>query len=116
MVPTFGGEIAHVTAVFEVPCTVAVNCCVCPSLSVAAVGVMLTDTVGVKVTVAVLNMFGCWTKYAVIVIVKLWKTDVGAVYSPVLESVPIVGLNDQATVGLKPLGTLVCAANCTDCP
>jgi hypothetical protein len=37
---------AHVTAVLELPVTVAVNCCVCPDCRVALVGEIPTDTTG----------------------------------------------------------------------
>ena len=42
----------HVTAVFVVLITVAVNCCVLPATTCAAVGEMLTATGGRIVTVA----------------------------------------------------------------
>ena len=43
----------HVTAVLDVPVTVAVNCCVPSSATVCAVGLMLTVTTGVALTVTV---------------------------------------------------------------
>jgi len=42
----------HVTAVLDVPVTVAVNCCVAPSESDALAGVMATETPVVIVTIA----------------------------------------------------------------
>ena len=43
----------HVTAVFELPVTVAVNVFVVPAFSEALVGLMLTDIAAVEVTVTV---------------------------------------------------------------
>ena len=44
----------HVTLVLLAPDTVAVNCCVCPPVSVAMLGVTaLIETVGLSVIVAV---------------------------------------------------------------
>ena len=56
----------HVTAVFEVPVTVAVNCCVPPVKSEADVGLMLTDT-SATVTVAEADFDGSATLVAVTV-------------------------------------------------
>ena len=42
----------HVTAVFEVPVTVEVNCCVFPAIICAVVGEIFTTTGGRMVTVA----------------------------------------------------------------
>ena len=39
------GDTDHVTPTFDVPLTVAVNCCVPPDASVAVVGDMATPTV-----------------------------------------------------------------------
>jgi hypothetical protein len=47
----------HVTAVFELPVTVAVNVFVVPAFSEAVVGLMLTDTVAAEVTVTVAETF-----------------------------------------------------------
>jgi len=56
----------HVTAVFVVPVTVAVNCFVAPYCRLAVVGETLTLTAGaaVTVTVAVALLDGSWTLVA----------------------------------------------------
>ena len=51
MLPTTGLS-AQFTPVFDVPVTVAENCCVCDPLSVAVPGETETATGGFKVTVA----------------------------------------------------------------
>ena len=51
-VPTAGLTV-HVTAVFELPVTVAVSCCVWLAISVAVSGLMVTATGGFRVIVAV---------------------------------------------------------------
>ncbi len=43
----------HVTAVFVVPVTVAVNCCVAPVITDALLGLIATATTGAVVTVTV---------------------------------------------------------------
>ena len=48
----------HVTLVFEVPVTVAVNCCWPPARTVAVFGETLTATGGTIVTVAVPDFVG----------------------------------------------------------
>ena len=53
--PPFTPFTCHVTAVFEVFVTVAVNCCVKPVTTVAVLGLTATETGGVIVTVAVSN-------------------------------------------------------------
>jgi hypothetical protein len=50
-VPT-SGVTDHVTPVLELPVTVAVNCCVWLCSKFTPVGLMLTCTTGVKVTIA----------------------------------------------------------------
>src|SRR5438067_2474240 len=85
----------HVTAVFVLPVTVAVNCCVPPVCSDAEFGLMLTATGGggpVTVTLADAD----FVLSATLVAVTLYVPAVaGAVYRPLLETVP--PLADQAT-------------------
>ena len=50
--PTAGLTV-HVTAVFELPVTVAVSCCVWLAVNVAVSGLIVTDTGGFRVMVAV---------------------------------------------------------------
>jgi hypothetical protein len=73
----------QVTAVFDVPVTVAVNCCVLPEETVAVVGEMATlmPARGVTVTVADACAFESALLVAVTVTVVLFVTC-GAVYSP----------------------------------
>jgi hypothetical protein len=92
--PPFTPSTDQVTAVFVVPVTVAVNCCVPPSATIAVVGEMVTVIVGgggvitgVMVTVAFALLVGS----ALATAVTVTCTDtlvVGAVYRPLLEIVP----------------------------
>src|SRR5215475_9619623 len=66
----------HVTAVFELPLTVAVNCCVCPGCSVALVGDMETCT-------------GCWMTTAAVADLVVSATDF-AVTVKLPEALPAV--------------------------
>ena len=53
MVPALAGLIDHVTAVFAVPVTLAVNCCVWLAAKVLVAGVTEITTGGFSVIVAV---------------------------------------------------------------
>lgn len=77
-------ETLHVTAVFGVPATVAVNCCCAPVFTVALVGVIVTVTLGLPVIVAVAEpeTLGFDNKVAVAVTVGGLGTLDGAVYKP----------------------------------
>lgn len=73
------GLIVHVTAVFAVPVTDAVNCWVCDSCSAAVPGVTKTATGGISVMVAVSDFAGSATLVAVTVTVWEEVIDAGAV-------------------------------------
>ena len=64
-----GPDKVHVTAVLEVPVTVAVNCCVPPGPKLIVEGERETDTGGLRVTLAVLDFVGFATLVAVTVAV-----------------------------------------------
>jgi len=81
----------HVTAVFADPVTIAVNCCVLKTSTLAGLGDTVTVTAGgvaVTVTVAdpILAAFAC--EVAVTVTVAGFGTLAGAVYDPAPEIVP----------------------------
>ena len=97
----------HVTAVLLVPVTVAVNCCVPPVRSEADAGLMLTAITGgtVTVTVAAADLVLSATLVARTVNVP---AVVGAVYRPVVETVPPVA--DHVTAVL--LVPVTVAVNC----
>jgi hypothetical protein len=83
---------SQVTAVFDVPVTVAVNCCVPPTTTVADEGETLTATVVDEtiVTWAEPDFVGSACDTAVTVTVLGFGTFAGAVYSPLEEIVPTV--------------------------
>jgi hypothetical protein len=84
----------HVTAVFEVPETVAVNCWVCPGCKVALVGETLTEITGTLiVTLADADFVVSATEVAVTV--KLPAVD-PAVNTPLLLMVPPVAVHVTA--------------------
>jgi hypothetical protein len=68
----------QVTAGFEVPVTVAVNCCVPPITTLAVAGEMPTVT-GISVTVAEADRVGSTTDVAFTVAVVWFVTTAGAV-------------------------------------
>ena len=78
----------HVTPVFGVPVTVALNCFWVPATICAVFGEMLTTTGGTTVTVAVSDLLESATDVAV---TKTWAglgIAPGAVYSPPVVMVP----------------------------
>jgi hypothetical protein len=77
------------TAVFDVPPTVALNCWVCKTVSVALVGETPTETDGETVTLAWANLVVSAVLVAVIVTAPD-GTAAGALYKPALEIVPTV--------------------------
>ena len=80
----------QVTAVFDVPLTVAVNCCVAPVASVATVGLMLTVTGGggaVTVTVAEADLV---VSASLVTLTVNVPAVLGAVYRPAVVIVPPV--------------------------
>src|SRR5579863_8351006 len=103
------GLMLQVTAVLLVPVTVAVNCCWPFTVRVAVDG--LTDTAtGLRVTVAVADLVVSATLVAVMVTVCAEEIVPGAVYKPLLDSVPANGLMLQVTAVL--LVPVTVAVNC----
>jgi hypothetical protein len=102
----------QLTAVLELPVTVAVNCCEAPSCKDTELGATDTATGGaeVTVTVAVADLLLSATLVAVTVKVP---AVLGAVYSPLEETVP--ALVDQLTAVLAPF-TITVAVNCSEWP
>jgi hypothetical protein len=97
-----------VTAVFEVPVTVAVNCWLCPGDRTGLVGEIETETAT-----------GCWTvtpaeaalvesAAEVAVTAKALPADDPAVNKPVLEIVPPVAVHATAVFALP----VTAAENC----
>lgn len=80
----------HVTAVFVVLVTVAVNCCVFPATTFAVVGEILTITGRRTVTVADADLVVSATEVAVTVTCGGLGTAPGAVYRPLAEIAPQV--------------------------
>lgn len=75
-----GPAVLQVTAVFVVPLTVALNCCVAPRITVGVAGVTLTLTTGaVMVMVAVSDLVGSSRDVAFTVTVAGFGTVSGAV-------------------------------------
>ena len=101
------GLIDQLTAVLFVFTTLAENCCVCPALSVAVVGVTLTATAGISVTVAVADLVESAWLVAVMVTVCCDVMLAGAVYSPDELTVPMpAGLIAQLTAVLLAFATV----------
>ena len=101
----------HVTALFVVPVTVAVNCCVPPVSTEAEVGEMVIETTGVALTVtaAEADLVGS----ATLVAVTLYVPEVeGAVYRPLAKTVPPVADQIKALFMVP----LTVAVNCWVCP
>jgi hypothetical protein len=107
--PTFG-EIDHVTAVFPVLITAAVNCCVPEAYRAADPGLTLTAIGGINVIVAVPVALPSSWLVAVNVTVCCAGTVAGAVYRPLTETVPNAGDRVQVTFGLPAFVTV--APNC----
>ena len=109
IVPT-AGLTDHVTAVFVVPVTVAVNCCVCDGVKLAVDGLTVTCMGGTMVTLAVAVLLVFATLVAVTVTVCGLPSVAGAEYRPPLETVPTAGFTDHVTaVFVVPVTT---AENC----
>lgn len=66
----------HVTAVFEVPTTDAVNCCVAPVATDVLAGVTVTATTGTMVTFAEADLL----EFAMLVATTLMIAGVGATF------------------------------------
>jgi hypothetical protein len=90
--------------------TLAVNCWVCPPVSVTLGGLTVTVNGGTSVTVALPD----WKLSATLVAVTVtdcWPAMLpGAVYSPLEEMLPTLGLSDQVTAVLVVPVTV--AVNC----
>ncbi len=115
MVPMPLGLNHQVTAVSLVFATVAVNCRVCPLLSVALAGLTFTDTEGVRVMLADADLVGSAWLVAVTVTVCGAAMVSGAVYNPEALIAPTpLGLNHQVTAVLLVLATV--AVNCWGLP
>ncbi len=99
----------QVTAVLDMPVTVAVNCRVCPACTVALVGETETLT-GCMLTAAVADRAGSAAEVAVTV--KL-PGVLPAVYAPAVEIVPPVA--DQVTAVFAEPATVAVKAWCPPC-
>ena len=117
MVPRPAGSIVQVTAVLLVFATLAVNCCVCPPVSVALLGARLIVTAGVKVTVAEIDLVESPRMVAVTGTVCCDEMLSGAVYKPLVVSVPGMpaGIDQIATGELHEPGTEPRTVNCRLC-
>jgi hypothetical protein len=78
IVPTAGLN-DHVTPVFVVPVTAAVNCCVWEAVREAVVGVIETLIGGVMAKLALADFVGSAALVAVTAIVWVLETEAGAV-------------------------------------
>ena len=107
------GLIDQVTAVFELPATVAVNRVLCAGVRVALSGLMLMLTMlGSSCTVTLPRLEGSATLVAVTVTVCAALMTEGAVYNP-FDRLPTEGNTDQVTAVLEL--PLTVAANCWVC-
>jgi hypothetical protein len=102
----------HVTAVFALPVTVAVNCCVAPVCSVALVGETVTETAGAVWTVTLADALFVVSATEVAVTLKPPPAVEPAVKRPLLEMVPPVAV--QVTVVFELPVTV--AVNCLVAP
>src|SRR5438067_13395218 len=113
MVPVVGDS-DHVTAVLLVFVTDAVNCCDPPLPNEAVPGVTETATAGVSVMVELADLVASAALVAVRVTVCCVVMLDGAVYTPPVQTVPVMGDSDHVTAVLPVLVTE--AVNCCDCP
>ena len=81
-------EILQFTAVFVVPVTVAVNCCLAPGTTLATDGETETATGSTTVTMAEADLVVSACEVAVTLTVAGVGTEVGAVYRPARLMVP----------------------------
>src|ERR1035437_7167237 len=105
IVPTAGLSV-QVTALLEVPPTVAVYCWVWEAIKVAESGVNEMLTAGLSVTVALADLVGSATLVAFTVTVCGVVIVAGAVYRPAAVMPPTTGLSDQGTAVLPVLVTV----------
>ena len=111
-VPTLG-LIVQVTLVLLVPVTDAANCCVCELDRLTEAGLIVTATGGMRVTMALAVLAELATLVALIVTVWVALILDGAVYRPLVESVPTLGfMLHVIPVLLVPVTD---AANCWVC-
>lgn len=110
----------QVTAVLDMPVTVAVNCRVFPTTTVAVIGDTLTPTAGRMVTAAEAVFVESASDFAVTVTSAGLGSVPGAVYRPLVETVPQVApvqplpLTLQVTPVFEVLVTV--AVNCCVLP
>ena len=102
----------HVTEVFALPVTFAVNCLLWDAERVVLEGLTPTLTTGVSWTVALADFVGSAALVAVIVTDCAALIAEGAVYKP-FDSVPRAGFIDQTTEALAL--PLTVAVNCLLC-
>ena len=101
----------HVTEVFEVPVTEAVNCCVPPACNDAEVGEIVTATTDCAVAVTCAE--ADFVESAVLVAVTVYVPAVfGAVYNPEAETVPALALHVTAVFEIP----VTVAVNCCVAP
>src|SRR5258708_36774222 len=107
MAPTPGGSIDQVT-VFAALITVAANCFVCPAIRLAVTGATLTETGGIRVTIADADLV--WSAWPVADIVTFFcgLMPAGAVDNPLAVIVPGPPVPpDQITADRLVLWTVV---------
>src|SRR5258706_10704301 len=78
----------QLTDVFVEPETAAVNCCVCPVVTVAVAGETETEIADATVTVALTDLELSAALHA-LTVTGARGAVAGAVYSPVLDTVPV---------------------------
>ena len=109
----------QVTEVLDVPKTEAANCCDRPMPTVVVDGVTETETGAVTVTPADADLLGSETLVA-LTATATFGTVLGAVYRPVLETVPVLEPPPATpfTAHLTELSAAptTVAVNCWDCP
>src|ERR1035437_6726511 len=105
IVPTVGLSV-HVTALLEVPPTIAAYCWVWAAARVAESGVSEIVTGGVSVTVALADLVGSARLVAFTLTVWELVIEAGAVYRPAVLMLPTSGLSAQVTAVLPVLVTV----------
>jgi hypothetical protein len=103
----------QVVSVLLVPETEAANCWVCELDKLIEAGLIVTPTGGMRVTTALADLVDSAELVAVIVTVWVALMLDGAVYRPLVESVPTFGLMLHVTLVL--LDPVTDATNCWVC-
>jgi hypothetical protein len=115
-----GPETVQFTALFVVPVTVALNCCVAPVITVAVVGEMVTAIWLVIVTMAVPDLLGSACDVAVTTTFDGVGTLAGAVYRPdaliVPQPVPLQPAPERLHVTAVLVVPVTVAVNCCCAP